>query len=310
MKKILFLNILVMLKLVSWSQKVEWVSHFGGKSTDYGDHITTDNAGNIYTIGTIEDSDSIDFKASKGNGKLLSPNIYSFFILKTNPQGKTIWVKQIGNKSTYITTHAIKCDNKANVYIIGYFINTVDFDPGPDSVKATAPNSNAGDAYIVKLDSSGQFSWLKVLSSTSPKGISSINFDDSNYMYMCGTFSGSLDFDLGSGTYYLSSSTGTGFVAKMNSTGDLIWAKKFDGQDLNTGISCSIDSYSNVYTIGYYFDSVDFDPGPAKHMLYNNSSVFTMYLCKLDKNGSFVWVKNFSGAEIIPHEVSVDKNEL
>src|SRR5688572_19205716 len=54
---------------------------------------------------------------------------------------------------------SIVTDASGNVYTIGFFKGRVDFDPGP-GIYTLDPLSTE-DLYISKLDSSGQFLWVK-----------------------------------------------------------------------------------------------------------------------------------------------------
>jgi hypothetical protein len=69
------------------------------------------------------------------------------------------------------------------------------------------------------------------------------------------------------------------------------WAKSFGyGQ----GTSITFDASGNVYTTGYFQDTVDFDPGPGVFNL--SSSAGEVFILKLDPSGNFIWAKSVGGA--------------
>ena len=89
--------------------------------------------------------------------------------------------------------------------------------------------------------------------------------DSSSNIYTTGTFTGTVDFDPGSGTFNLTSGTDQSiFVSKLSSSGQFVWAKGMtitSGTAVGTGIA--IDQAGQVYSTGWFQSSVDFDPGPG-----------------------------------------------
>ena len=86
----------------------------------------------------------------------------------------------------------ITTDNFGNVYVTGYFQDTVDFDPGPGVFNLKSNGSY--DIFIQKLDADGNFIWAKQMRGDGAFG-TSIEIDTNGYMYCLGNFSGTVDFD-------------------------------------------------------------------------------------------------------------------
>ena len=70
----------------------------------------------------------------------------------------------------------------------------------------------------------------------------------------------------------------------MDSSGNLLWAKSFGGSSSDRGQSISVDASGNVYTTGYFIDTVDFDPGSGTSILVpnGNADVFVQKLSLLN----------------------------
>jgi hypothetical protein len=51
------------------------------------------------------------------------------------------------------------------------------------------------------------------------------------------------------------------FIQKLDANGNLIWVKSMGNTLSDVGTSITIDPNGNVYTTGYFRDTVDFDPG-------------------------------------------------
>ena len=119
----------------------------------------------------------------------------------------------------------MRLDANGNVYTTGFFQGTPDFDPGSGIFNL---NSTGGlDVFIQKLDASGNFVWAKQLGDTSSDNANSITVDASGNVYTIGYFSGTADFDPGSGTFNLTSVGGLDvFISKLDASGNFVWAKK------------------------------------------------------------------------------------
>ena len=104
------------------------------------------------------------------------------------------WVKGMGSdKSDYI--RSISIDKAGNIYGVGNFSNTVDFDPGPGVYNLTS--NGKLDIFITKFTNSGDFVWAKSLGSTGDDDGRSIALDTFGNVYVTGQFSESVDFDPG-----------------------------------------------------------------------------------------------------------------
>lgn len=90
---------------------------------------------------------------------------------------------------------------------------------------------------------------------------------------------------------------------------DLVWAHQI-GNNFNDKYSAStIDSESNIISVGQYTFTVDADPGVAVYDLDNDGRVFIQ---KLDVNGSFIWTKTFAPENINnlkAMDVATDKDD-
>ena len=67
-----------------------------------------------------------------------------------------------------------------------------------------------------------------------------------------------------------------------------------------------MDSSGNVYTTGYFFFDVDFDPGAGSTELTSAGSN-DVFVSKLDPLGNFVWAKRFGGpSSQVSFSIAVD----
>ncbi len=190
----------------------------------------------------------------------------------------------------YALGAGIAIDTSGNVYTIGTFYNTADFDPGPGTFNLTSVRQE--DIFISKLDSSGNFVWAISLGGSSIEFGYGIAVDPSGNIYTTGVFNAPLDFDPGPGTFNLTSSGM--FISKLDSNGGFVWAKGLGATPAETGESITVDSSGNVYTTGNFNGTQDFDPGPDTFKLISSGDP-DVFISKLDSSGDFVWAKALAG---------------
>lgn len=124
----------------------------------------------------------------------------------------------------------------------------------------------------------------------------SMILDDLGNIYKIGRFhSGPVDFDPGSDVFNLSSVGGLDiYVSKYDTSGNLIWAKRFGGTEDDGGSSITVDDSGNVYFTGNFEGTADFNPGVDVYNLTSNGSS-DIFVCKLDSDGNFLWAKQMGG---------------
>ncbi|MFK7786069.1 MAG: SBBP repeat-containing protein [Crocinitomicaceae bacterium] len=282
----------------------EWSKRIGGTSQDVGRAVHIDDLGNIYTAGTFENI--VDF--DPGNGvSLLSATGFSddIFIQKLDVNGNFLWARKIGGTSPDFG-YSIAVDGMGNVYTTGMFTGTADFDPGPATLNLTSMGSL--DVFVHKMDQNGNLIWVRQMGGTSSEYAHSIALDNSGNPYITGHFEGTADFDPGVGnTNFTSAGAEDIFVQKMDSNGTFLWAKQFEGNSFDRGFSLVLDDIGNVYTTGYFRDSIDFDPGPGSDIFVSTGLTNDIFLQKMDMNGNYLWTKQMSGFfNNISFDVAID----
>lgn len=221
--------------------------------------------------------------------KLLS--LFSIIIFYITAIGQNfVWAKKIGGGIDQRSS-AVALDSKENVYTIGTFDGTTDFDPGPGTYNLTA--SGTVDGFISKLDLAGNLVWAKKIGGTRQTVAESVAIDDSDNLLITGWFEGTVDFDPGLGLFNMSSpgAFSDNFILKLDSSGNFVWVKSFFG-NIIYGQSITLDKFGNIYTTGQFGGTIDFDPGPAT---YNLTSIGAIFISKLNPSGNFVWAKTFEG---------------
>ncbi|MGZ4035793.1 MAG: T9SS type A sorting domain-containing protein, partial [Bacteroidia bacterium] len=268
-----------------------WAKGIGGGSGNY--FITADVSGNIYTTGSF--SGTIDFDPGAGADSLSSIIPYDcMFILKLDAAGNFVWAKNMvaADSTDYSEGTAILVDAAYNVYTIGRFNGTVDFDPGPGVVNLT---NGGDDAFISKLDASGNLVWVKKIdiAVSSAIYVSSLIADATGNLYITGSFAGTIDFDPGAGVMSITRPGTNAFILKTNSSANLISVESMGGSSATQveGISIALDGADNIYTVGSYQGTADFDCGSGT--FYLTASHPAIYVHKLDQSNVTLGANNF-----------------
>ena len=198
--------------------------------------------------------------------------------------------------SSLFSLRSMVTDDLNNLYTVGFFNGSIDFDPGPATFNLTS--NGLFDIFIQKLDSNGNFIWAKSFGGhLSDKG-TSICRDNLGNLYITGAFKDTVDFDPGPAIYNLSSQWGPDiFILKLDSAGNFVWARSIEGNtlsDYDTGNSITTDALGNLLITGYFSSTVDFDPG-ASTVNHTSLGLEDIFILKLSSNGNFIWVKTIGG---------------
>jgi len=275
--------------------QLDWAKNNSGPGDNVGEDIITDAAGNVYTVGTH--TSNIDLDPSAGIFFQNSAGQEDIFIQKLDANGNFIWGKSIGGSGEDVAT-AIDIDAAGNLYITGFFENTVDFDPGVGTFNVTS--SGGWETFILKLNSAGNLVWVKTLvgqTNTFDRG-QDLVLDNSGNVLICGFFNATVDFDPGAGNDF-HSSVGLSdlYILKLDNAGNYVWAKTTGGNNIIRPNAVNIDQNDNIYITGYYIDTADFDPGLGisnliPHPAFTSREIFVL---KLDASGNYLWAESSYG---------------
>lgn len=190
--------------------------------------------------------------------------------------------------------YSIAVDGAGNVYTIGTFEGTQDFDPGPGERVLTAAGAN--DVYATKHDAQGDLEWAYQLgggAGTSEWG-RGIAVDAFGAVYLTGAFSGACDVDPGPAVVELiGSSNGTGFLVKLNTDGSFAWAKRMGMGGSGRGHAVAVDADDQVYCTGFTNGEAVFQFGSDEVTVQGNGN--WCYVYKVDPTGTTGWVRRTAG---------------
>lgn len=271
-----------------WIKQLGSITSVPGGDTsnlDQCNDIALDSNENVYCAGATA--------GALGEG---AAGFSDAFILKLNSSGTLVWLKQLGNttstpggdKSEVDECKRVAVDDAGNVYCAG----------GTKSSLGETVGGNF-DAFILKLNTSGDLVWIKQLGSLTsvPGGDTSsyeicwgLGVDSQGNVYCSGDTYGSL----GEG----SSGGGDIFIMKVNSSGNLVWVKQFGDTTVVPGgnsiaadnsYGLAIDSNDDIYITG----------GTQSALGEGNGGSSDTYVSKLDSDGNLIWLKQLGNSTVV-----------
>lgn len=273
-----------------------WAVAFSGPTDEEARAIALDNAGNLYITGFF--TGTVDFNPAVAVANLTGAGFADQFVVKLTSSGSYLWANRIGTGPfEYVLATDLSLDASGNIYTVGYFTGTVDFNPGAGITNL----SSAGfyDAYVQKLDAPGNFLWARKWGGSNAEQSISLNIDAANNLVITGVLcSTTCDFDPGAGVFNLGASPGSTqacFVQRLTSAGAFIGAAKFDGPDGIVNGSSTLDAAGNLIIGGIFGGTVDFDPGAAA-ITYSRPSFpgYDGFLMKLNSSNVVQWAYQFA----------------
>lgn len=268
---------------------LQWAKTMGGSDNDFSYSIALGNNGSILTTGMFTNSCDFD----PGTGVYTLSGFSNAFVSSLTQSGDFEWAKHfVGARGTSI---AIGLDG--NVYTTGTFFNSVDFDPGPSTFSLMAGGVNGFEQaiYISKLDDSGNFLLARKTAEGLTNTSAEVHVSDLGNVYLAGSFGGSTTFESNNPQSGLvSGGLSDAFVCKFDSVMNFVWCRGFGGTFIDRATSVATDCAENIYLLGYFGDTVDFDPGPNVHEVACAGTT-DVFVLKLDNLGDFVWNAQLGG---------------
>ena len=267
----------------------------------------------VRTAGNSGHDDVGDVTVDAGGNVVLA--IYSGFsmdVKKYNSGGTLQWTKGIstGYANPWgVVASSIDVDGSGNIIVSGQFAGTVDFNA--DSKRAfnvtgaPAPSGTSGsarcvNAYVLKLSSAGTFSWVApFIAKTTENSASFVNapnvdVSSTGEVFVSGPYRGAVDINPSSTVDQRlnSSFVRSAFVAKLNSTGSLNWARSVGSDGSVYAYDMQSDA-SGVYLVGIFSGTLD-TGNPA--MPLATAGDYDGFVIHMSNSGATDWTYAVSGS--------------
>ncbi|BCR03970.1 hypothetical protein DESUT3_10390 [Desulfuromonas versatilis] len=192
--------------------------------------VAVDDAGNTYVFGHTDD----DLEAAGANA-----GGDDLFLVKYDPTGAQLFLKQIGSAGDESATNVV-VDKSGNIYIVG----STTGDLGDGFLGGTDTSPGDEDAFVGKLDPTGQILWLWRFGDVVEfDAANAVQVDAAGNVYVAGSTSGvlevgqSFDFD-------------DAFLTKFAPDGTQLWVRQYGTDDDDTAKALALDAAGNIYVTG------------------------------------------------------------
>lgn len=282
-----------------------WTDVLGGTGSDAGNALTVLGNGNVLLGGKY--SGVADFDPSGGTFNLTAYQGEDGFVAEYMPSGGMVnaWSLEGLNDQS---VRALATDDLGNIYLLGQLSGEMDLDPGPGSF--ALQNLNGQDIFFAKWSGMGELRWGHGYFGGYADFARSLAVNSAtNEMYLCGNFTGTVDFDFGPSTYNLTAdANGDGFLMKMQCPAE--------NTVLNVG-ACG-DSYqlnNETYTTSGTYQQILTSVGGCDSILtlnltfQNSSSTQVLTVCDPtypSPSGNYFWSTTGIYYDTIPNALGCD----
>jgi hypothetical protein len=266
-----------------------------------------DAQGNRYIAGVYWGEITID--GNGGQTQLSSPHPdIEMVVAKYDLHDNLIWHNRIpALDPNYIGIEGMTVDSNGDVYVVGGYQGTVNFEPGTTDWEFT---SGGTDSFIMKLNSDGDMQWTKVLTGSLNVAIN-LAIADNGDLLITGTQGGLVDFDPPNGVWGSSTGIMSGYLLVLDQNADYRWHHTYDG-----GIGAAVygvagDSQGNVYVSGLTNGDLYFSTETGNPSLQITGNVDS-FAIKYDNDGNRQWIRHWGEDDVlgqIAWSIHVDHND-
>lgn len=210
----------------------------------------------------------------------------------SSAQTNVAWAVRAGGTLSD-ATHGVAVNSVGDVFLIGLFQGTMNI----GSTNLTSQGSY--DVCVAKLDRDGNLLWATSFGGSGDDETGGIALDGEGNAYIVGRFSGTASF----GGVSLTSSGGADiFIAKVDSNGKVIWARKAGGAGDDSGWNIAVDAQGNSYITGVFSQTATFGTN-----VLTSAGQHDIFVAMLDRDGNFVRALRIGGTgEELTGDVAVN----
>jgi hypothetical protein len=271
------------------SGAILWTKQFGGIGEDNIFDADCDSEGNIILSGYFQNTVQFDSYTLTSNGG------FDMIIVKLNPSGNVIWVKQIGGIDHDGANEVSVGIN--NQIIIGaqsegnFSFNSIDYS-----------NTGGQDAYVISISALGEINWIRAILGSGYARAKAIAVDKIGNVYLGGDFIGQNAPT--NSTQFINNGGTDAFMTSWTASGELRWSKTWGGNGNELCKGVIVNNQLDVYMVGQFENTVNFD-----NTTLTSQNQKDLFIWKTNTNGNSIWLRHIASSDdLIGAEVDTDND--
>jgi hypothetical protein len=186
----------------------------------------------------------------------------------------------------------IALDSESNIYIVGSYQGTIDFnpDPGEEDLHTSANGEISG--YLVKYDKFGDYQWGRTWDAEGESQIKAVGVNSEDSVFIGVSYSGGVYPD--------------GLLVEYNSDGDILWQCSWNSIHV---YKITFDNQDNILLSGECTNTTDFDPSDGV-----DSHPGGVFLMRFDNQKNYRWAATWGSWPSIDidfyEQICDDENDI
>lgn len=186
------------------------------------------------------------------------------------------WHRQLGTSGSEVLS-GMAADSQGGVYVIGYTT-------GGFNGQGAGGDPGTYDGFVLRYRRSGALDWVQTVGTTKSDVLTAIATDENDNVYVAGYTYGAMPGQTALGK-------ADGFVAKLGSTGTLLWSRQVGTAEIDQLTALSIDAKGQVVAAGVT---------EGAFIGFGNKGKTDLFAVRLQSDGSVMWTQ----------QIGSDQNEL
>jgi len=214
-------------------------------------HATTSDANNnLYFAGEFDGTFSVSINGTSQSISYESPG-EDLLIGKMDAHGNFLWLQKAAQSSQISKIYDIAINGTDEIYLTGYFYAKLEL------ANTTLNAGGSSNGFLAKINSTGDWQWLKEMDCSCTVEMRSIAADVSGNLYVSGYQTNGL-VTYGNGISNTGSSGAKdAIVAKYDPNGNAQWAKSFGSNNDDQARAITLDRQGNLFVTGIFGETVN-----------------------------------------------------